>query len=91
MKATQSVCVLVIVLCSFQWTLSQSRCECNSEEVDCDDPCIRNGLAITGGIIGGVIFIVIVVISVVLCCVYYHWKRRASTTSTGFHDTTGRF
>ncbi|CAI8048995.1 hypothetical protein GBAR_LOCUS26986 [Geodia barretti] len=75
MNATQSVCVLVIVLCSFQPILSQtSRCECNGEEVDCDDPCIRNGFGIAGGIIGGLIFIV--VMSVVLCCVCYHCKRR---------------
>ncbi|CAI8040334.1 hypothetical protein GBAR_LOCUS22481 [Geodia barretti] len=87
MNATHSVCVLVIVLCSFQPILSQqSRCECNSKEVDCDDPCIRNAFATVGGVIGGLIFIV--VISVLLCCVCYHCKRHQMRQSSAVVVTT---
>ncbi|CAI8040335.1 hypothetical protein GBAR_LOCUS22481 [Geodia barretti] len=64
MNATHSVCVLVIVLCSFQPILSQ---QCNA-------------FATVGGVIGGLIFIVVISVLLCCVCYHCkrHQMRQSS-------------
>jgi hypothetical protein len=76
--------VLCLQLFCFQPVISQQlECSCNGREVECDDPCLRNGFAIAGGIFGGLFLIALItVLTVLLCCFIHYWRKRVRHSAT---------